>query len=129
MSRANLVKIDAEMQLHGGAYLQFPEDPQAYAADKAEAVLKSLFHAAVLHTEDRIKWYEQKAGLSSKVAKRIRFWSLLLFAVGTLAPIAATFVLKLHEPFAGTGPNEASWLRAISRLPYAEIGYVLLALA
>ena len=88
-----------------------------------------LFDAAMVHTEDRIKWYDKKAETRSKVAKRIRFWSPLLFAVGTLAPIAATFVLKLYEPFGKTMPNDSNWLAFVAKLPYAEIGYMLLAVA
>src|SRR5690349_21211863 len=105
---------------HGGAYETFPQDPQSYQNGAAKPALKALFNTAILHAEGRIAWYAQKASAQARVAKRIRFLSLVLFALGTLAPILATVIGKLFS---------AKGFEAIASFPWAEVGYVLLALA
>ena len=105
---------------HGGAYEKFPEDAGAYHNGAAEPALKALFETAITHAEDRIAWYEQKASERARAAKSIRFWSLVLFAAGTLAPIVATLLHKIFK---------VGSLSYVGDIPYAEIGYVLLALA
>jgi hypothetical protein len=105
---------------YGGAYENFPADPQTYQNGAAEPALKSLFSAAVLHAQDRIGWYAQKASQQARIAKRIRFVSLVLFAFGTLAPILATVVGKIFK-----GKD----FESLANFPWAEVGYVLLAVA
>jgi hypothetical protein len=107
-------------QPYGGAYENFPADPQTYQNGAADPALKSLFNAAVLHAQDRIAWYAGKATRQARVAKRIRFLSLVLFALGTLAPILATVVGKIFK-----GKD----FESVAAFPWAEVGYVLLATA
>ncbi|MGF6789731.1 SLATT domain-containing protein [Paraburkholderia sp. 35.1] len=115
-------------EAHGGAYRQFPARPDQYQEAAWEATLGQLFSTAVTHATDRIDWYDAKAAERAAVAKRIRFTSLLLFALGTLAPILLTFLVKIAA--VGKTPNAPStWLDIIAALPLAEIGYVLLAIA
>ncbi len=105
---------------HGGAYVDFPDGPESYREAAWDTTLRRLFGAAVAHAEDRINWYSQKAGNRAKVAKRIRWLSLVLFAIGTLAPIVLTLVIKA-APILGT--------EALARIPLTEAGYLLLAAA
>ncbi|CAB3801362.1 SLATT domain-containing protein [Paraburkholderia fynbosensis] len=115
-------------EAHGGAYRQFPTRPDQYRGSAWDATLGQLFSTAVTHATDRINWYDAKATERAAVAKRIRFMSLLLFALGTLAPILLTFLIKIAA--VGKTPNTPStWLDMIAALPLAEIGYVLLAVA
>jgi hypothetical protein len=115
---------------HAGAYNDFPDGPSAYR-DHADEALEKLFRAAILHAQDRIDWYDKKASQRSRMAKRIRSFSLVLFAAGTLAPIVVTLLLKFADLLGfGQGPRTNwTWLDYIFRVPLAEIGYVLLALA
>lgn len=116
--------------LQNGPYSQFPDSPAAYR-ENTDTTLEALFRGAVAHAQARIAWYERKAEERSRVAKAIRFWSLLFFAAGTLAPIAVTLLLKLAELLGrGQAPREQwIWFDYFFRLPLAEVGYVLLALA
>jgi SMODS and SLOG-associating 2TM effector domain 2 len=100
---------------HAGAYRSFPEAPEAYRDAGREATLKALFDAALIHAEDRIAWYDRKAGSCAQVARCLRVAALVLFALGTLAPIVGTLLVRLAIPAA--------------QLPFAECGYVLLAIA
>lgn len=120
--------MDIPNEAHGGAYRQFPTRPEQYRGDAWDGTLSELFSTAVTHATDRIDWYDAKAAERAAVAKRIRFMSLLLFALGTLAPILLTFLIKIAA--VGKTPNTpSSWLDMIAALPLAEIGYVLLAIA
>lgn len=120
--------MDIPNEAHGGAYRQFPTRPDQYRGDAWDGTLSELFSTAVTHATDRIDWYSAKASERAAVAKRIRFMSLLLFALGTLAPILLTFLIKIAA--VGKKPNTPSgWLDMIAELPLAEIGYVLLAIA
>jgi hypothetical protein len=115
---------------HAGAYNDFPDGPSLYR-DCAEGALEKLFRAATLHAQDRINWYDKKASGRSRAAKRIRFFSLMLFAAGTLAPIVVTLLVKFAELFGfDQGPRTSwIWLDYFFKFPLAETGYVLLALA
>jgi hypothetical protein len=110
-----------EQPRHSGAYDSFPEAPEAYRDPQWEATQKALFETAVAHAEDRIIWYSRKADYFAKLARRLRVGSLALFALGTLAPIVATLLLRLAALW-GQSDQAAHW-------PLAEAGYVLLALA
>jgi SMODS and SLOG-associating 2TM effector domain 2 len=106
---------------HADAYADFPESREAYRDPAWETTEKALYKAAVTHARDRIAWYDSKADSYAKLARRIRIGSLALFALGTLAPIVATLLVRLVA--LQTGKNDAvQW-------PLAEAGYVLLALA
>ncbi len=106
---------------HAGAYSSFPDEPEAYRDAAWDRTQKALFETAVIHAEDRIAWYSRKAGSISQRARRLRFTSLGLFALGTLAPIAAPLLEGIAEWRNGTA-IAAHW-------PVAEVGYVMLALA
>ncbi len=62
---------------HGGAYDKFPDGPGAYREAAWDGTIRQLFGAAVTHAEDRISWYDRKAGDRATIAKRIRWWSLI----------------------------------------------------
>ena len=120
--------MDIPNEAHGGAYRQFPTRPDQYRGDAWDGTLSELFSTAVTHATDRIDWYDAKASERAAVAKRIRFTSLLLFALGTLAPILLTFLIRIAA--VGKTPNApSSWLDMVATWPLAEIGYVLLAIA
>jgi hypothetical protein len=116
---------------HIRAYEQFPDAPQAYRTAAWDGTFRQLFKAAVAHVEDRILDYDNKAAQRAKVAKRIRFWSLLLFALGTLAPILLTFLTKAAAVagVGGTAKDKWTWIDWTAAVPFAEVGYVLLATA
>jgi len=65
------------------------------------------------------------------MAKNIRSSSLVLFAAGTLAPIVVTLLVKFAELFGFDQEPRANWiwLDYFFKIPLAETGYVLLALA
>lgn len=112
-------------------YSDFPDRPDQYRQAAWEKTLSRLFVIAVTHATDRIKWYEAKAGERAAVAKRIRWWALFLFAIGTLAPILLTFLTKVAA-VAGSGMHDRKdWQVAdyFAAFPLAEIGYVMLAIA
>jgi hypothetical protein len=113
---------------HGGAYLEFPARPEQYRGDAWNDTLSHLFDTAVKHATDRIDWYDDKAAKRATLAKGIRFTSLLLFALGTLAPILLTFLIKISAVSKKTGPP-LSWLDSIADWPLAEVGYVFMAVA
>lgn len=113
---------------HGSAYVTFPDGPEHYREAAWDATLKQLFHAAVTHAEDRIRWYDVKAAERSRVAKGIRLWSLIFFALGTIAPILLTFFVRLKE-VAGAGGAAATLAVGAAKFPLTEAGYVLLAFA
>lgn len=81
------------------AYEEFPGGPEAYRDATWGETIQQLFKAAVTHARYRIDWYDSKGSERSRVAKRIRWWALFLFAVGTLAPIVLTFFIKLAVVF------------------------------
>jgi hypothetical protein len=116
---------------HGSAYDKFPDSPEAYREAAWNGTLQRLFSVAVIHAEDRIAWYDHKAAERAKVAKRIRWWSLFLFALGTLAPVLVTFILKAAAVagVGGTAKEKWSLIDWMAAVPLVEVGYVLLALA
>jgi hypothetical protein len=65
------------------------------------------------------------------MAKNIRSLSLVLFAAGTLAPIVVTLLVKFAELFGFDREPRTDWmwLDYFFKLPLAETGYFLLALA
>lgn len=115
---------------HFGAYEDFPDSPAAYR-DQTDGTLKRLFRAATFHAQSRIYWYDEKALRRSRIAKNIRSLSLALFAAGTLAPIVVTLLVKFAELFGFDREPRTNWiwLDYSFKLPLAETGYVLLALA
>jgi hypothetical protein len=108
---------------HSQAYKNFPASPTAYRAATSDETLKILFEAAVVHAEDRIAWYERKSGEQSVVAKSLRLWAIIFFSLGTMAPIVLSIFVKL------AASNDANQSAAVASWPFAEIGYVLLAVA
>jgi hypothetical protein len=115
---------------HFAAYDDFPQSPSAFR-DQADLTLERLFAAATFHAQSRIRWYDEKAFKRSRMAKNIRSMSLILFAFGTLAPIIVTLLFKFAELFGFDQKprTEWIWLNYLFKIPLAEIGYVLLALA
>jgi cell division protein FtsB len=107
---------------HGGAYAVFPNSPEGYRSEAWDETAKPLFEVAVSHAQARVTWYDHAAGRYAKNARRIRRGSLMLFTLGTLAPIVAILLVHL-VPFLGNRTEE------IAQLPLTEVGYVLLALA
>ena len=117
--------------LFNGAYDKFPDGPEHYRAQTMDATLSELFRSAVAHANSRIDWYGQNAKTKATSAKRLRKWSLILFAVGTIAPISVAFLMQIAEQF-GTGVqtrDEWNTFDYFALLPMAEVGYLLLALA
>jgi hypothetical protein len=112
----------------GGAYTDFPDSPEAYREATTDATLRMLFRSAVAHAQDRIDWYSRKAADRARKAKGIRWWSLFFFAVGTISPVFLTFLVKLADKNV-LGSDPPNWVNRAASLPYAEIGYVLLAIA
>jgi len=109
----------------------FPDGPEAYRQAALDETLRRLFRSAVAQARDRIAWYDLKSGQRASVAKNIRVWSLLLFALGTLAPIVLTLLVKVAIVAGKGGKDPANWTPAdwLAAVPLAEIGYVLLAVA
>jgi hypothetical protein len=114
------VQMDSSGSPHGGAYKAFPVSPEAYRAEAWEKTLTELFGVAVTHAEDRIAWYDRAARGYSIRARLIRRVALTLFILGTLAPIVATLLVRL---------GNLGYERDLAELPFAEAGYVLLAIA
>ena len=116
---------------HGGAYESFPDGPEAYREVTADATLRRLFQAAVTHAQDRIDWYDNKAGELKAPSRRIRRLSLIFFSIGTLAPIIAGALVKLADLFGMNvkEPANWNWWDYAAHLPLAEIGYILLGIA
>ncbi len=138
--------VDARTPFNG-AYEKFPDGPAQYRSEAMDASIGEIFRAAVAHATSRIEWYGRNAGTKAKIAKRIRFTSLILFAFGTIAPISVAFLLQINDRFApktaaaaaaaaaataaGTAADAAgrSLLSYFTTWPMAETGYVLLACA
>jgi hypothetical protein len=114
---------------HNGAYDAFPDGPEAYRGDEADAALERLFQAAVAHAQNRLDWYDRKAGDKGRVARGLRWWGLFLFALGTLAPILLTLLYKLAQAFGSGKPDEAAFVDMLAKAPLAEIGFMSLGLA
>jgi hypothetical protein len=114
-----------------GAYREFPDGPERYRAPTLDATLGVLFHSAVNHANSRIEWYGRNAKTKSLSAKRLRKWSLILFAVGTIAPVSVAFLVQIAEQFGSdkTTRNEWNTFDYFAILPMAEVGYLLLAVA
>jgi hypothetical protein len=114
-----------------GAYGEFPDSPERYRGPTLDATLAALFQSAVNHANSRIEWYGRNAKIKSSTAKRLRKWSLILFAVGTIAPISVAFLMQIAEKFGsgGTTRNEWNTFDYFALLPMAEVGYLLLAVA
>ncbi|HWT38068.1 MAG TPA: SLATT domain-containing protein [Paraburkholderia sp.] len=113
--------------IHQTVYHNFPDRPEQYRQATSDGTLSRLFSIAVAHATERIAWYEAKAGERAKVAKRIRWWALLLFAMGTLAPIILTFLSKFDA--ATRSSTGWEWLHWLASIPLTEMGYVMLATA
>jgi hypothetical protein len=135
--------VDARTPFNG-AYEKFPDGPAQYRSEAMDASIGEIFRAAVAHATSRIEWYGRNAGTKAKIAKRIRFTSLILFALGTIAPISVAFLLQINDRFlkaaaaaaasttaAGPAADAAarSLLSYFTTWPMAETGYVLLAIA
>ena len=114
-----------------GAYGEFPDSPERYRAPTLDATLAALFHSAVDHANSRIEWYGRNAKIKASTAKRLRKWSLILFAVGTIAPISVAFLMQIAEKFGSGGLTRSEWntFDYFAIVPMAEVGYLLLAIA
>jgi len=114
-----------------GAYEKFPGGPECYRAATLDATLRALFQSAVEHANSRIEWYGKNAQTKSATAKLLRKWSLILFAVGTIAPISVAFLLQITEKFGSGSAARDKWntFDYFAILPMAEVGYLLLAFA
>lgn len=108
---------------HGGAYAAFPDNPAAYASAGRDATLQQLFQSAVRHAEDRINGFDKRAYAVRKPARRVRLWALLLFVLGTLAPVAASLLQKMFDAY------KTDFLKDLAAFPFTEAGYVCLAIA
>jgi hypothetical protein len=95
--------------LFAGAYGEFPDSPERYRAPTLDATLAALFHSAVDHANSRIEWYGRNAKIKSSTAKSLRKWSLILFAVGTIAPISVAFLMQIAEKFGSGGVIRSEW--------------------
>jgi hypothetical protein len=117
--------------LFDGAYEKFPEGPEHYRGQTIDATLGEIFRSAIAHANSRIEWYGYNAKTKASTAKRLRKWSLILFAVGTIAPISVAFLLQVTERFGSGLPTRSDWntFDYFKLLPMAEVGYLLLALA
>jgi hypothetical protein len=117
--------------LFDGAHGEFPDSPERYRAPTLDATLGALFHSAVDHASNRIQWYGRNAKIKSSTAKRLRKWSLILFAVGTIARISVAFLMQIAEKFGSGRRTRSEWntFDYFAILPMAEVGYLLLAIA
>jgi hypothetical protein len=117
--------------LFDGAYAKFPDAPEHYRGQEIGATLGEIFRAAVAHGTSRIEWYSWNARAKASAAKHLRRWSLILFAVGTIAPISVAFLLQITERFGSGSADKIHWntFDYFKLLPMAEVGYLLLALA
>jgi hypothetical protein len=114
-----------------GAYEQFPDGPDHYRAETMPATLAEIFRAAIAHATCRIAWYGQSARKKAATAKTLRLTSLVLFALGTIAPISVALLLQVTDRYGIKNAQRESWtwFDYFVMLPMAEIGYVLLACA
>jgi hypothetical protein len=112
-----------------GAYDKFPEGPEHYRGESMDATLAEIYRAAVAHASNRIAWYGANAKTKSKVAKGLRIASLILFALGTIAPISVSFLFQINERFGPKPPAEGGLVKLFASWPMAETGYILLACA
>ena len=117
--------------LHGGAYVNFPSAPPAYRAASCDQTLETLFRSAVTHAEDRIKWYDLSSGARARIGKRLRFWALILFGLGTAAPVVVPVFAPLLTPLL-----KWIWIHILLgstdvkiTTSAADLGYVMLAAA
>jgi len=101
----------------------FPNGIDAYRQAAIDATLNRLFDATVERAQSRIDWYDKKGSERARVSKRLRWWALMLFSAGTIAPILLTFVTKLSTAY-----QERSFVE-VSKFPWTELGFVFLALA
>ena len=74
---------------HGGAYRDFPSAPAEFDAAQCGAALARLFRSAIAHAQDRIDWYDSKAGQQQRKAKSLRFWSIVFFVFGSMVGSSA----------------------------------------
>jgi hypothetical protein len=115
-------KTGAPGPSHGGAYTDFPSAPAEFDMAKSGDALARLFKSAVAHAQDRIDWYDKKAGQQQKKAKSLRFWSIMFFSIGTGAPLVMATFLKLAV-------TDDAALKKLAAWPIAEVGYLFLAVA
>lgn len=106
------------------AELDIPGNPEAFRQATIDATLVRIFDATIKRAKDRVAWYVDNGRRRAKWSKRLRILSLMLFAIGTIAPILATFLTRLDKSF----PNSECW-KPLSEFPWVELGFVLLALA
>lgn len=118
-----------DIRSHNSAYEKFPDGPDAYRQGGVDAALQRLFQAAVAHAQSRLEWYDRKAGSKGKLARRLRGWALLLFAIGTLAPILLTLLYQLAKAFGNGKTDQLAVVDVIAKVPLAEVGFVSLGLA
>src|SRR5262245_14654133 len=121
---------EADLQ-HQTAYGEFPDGPDAYREATFYETLRRLFQSAVRHAESRIKWYDEKATHLKPTAQRLRWWSLIFFAIGTLAPIVASAISRFADLYGSNEQTRDKWnyWDYAAHWPLAEIGYVLLGIA
>ena len=104
---------------HGGAYKNFPSAPADFVTSKWGSALAEMFKSAVIHAQSRIDWYDTKSSVQQGKAKWLRWLSLLFFSLGTAAPLLMALANKIEK----IGDLE------VGKWPYAEAGYMLLAVA
>ena len=92
-----------------GAYEKFPDGPKHYSGETMNTTLAEIFRSAVAHATSRIEWYGRNAKTKARAAKTLRFASLILFALGTIAPISVAFLLQLTDRFGTKAAARAEW--------------------
>jgi hypothetical protein len=129
--RGELMPLEDFAQVGREADGGFPDGPEAYREAALDGTLRRLFRGAVDQARARIEWYDAKSKERATAAKRIRKWSLLLFALGTLSPILLTFLVKVAAVAGEGGKDPTKWgpVDWLAAVPLAEVGYVLLAVA
>lgn len=87
----------------------FPCSPSDWSKAGVDETLAHVYAATLKAAQDRIDWYDRKAGTIGKTSRLLRFLGLALAGLGALMPLIAPL-----------RPTEEWW---------AEAGFILLAMA
>lgn len=110
--------------MSNGTIAGIPGGPEAYRQASIAATLDALFENTVSYVRDRIDWYIRNSRNRARISKNLRISALVLFSIGTIAPILVTFLVRLNASY----PDSAC-LKALANFPWVEVGFVFLALA
>src|SRR5690349_15257184 len=101
-----------------------PGRPEAFRQAAIDATLARVFEITVARAQSRIAWYATRGRARATGSKALRIVALLLFSLGTLAPVLATFLAQLSKAY-----KESGSLTTFAEFPWIQVGFVFLALA